>query len=69
MEKLPKEINVSKTVTYDPRYIAECIAELDGISVEEVSIKDVFDYIQGWVEEDFGTEHTLTYQDENGEDL
>jgi hypothetical protein len=66
---LPEQINVMKVVTYDPRYIAECIAELDGISVDEVSIDDVFDYIQGWVEEDFGTEHTLIYQDENGEEL
>jgi hypothetical protein len=69
MNKLPERINVMKVVTYDPRYIAECIAELDGISVDEVSIENVLDYVQGWVDEDFGTEHTLIWQDENGNDL
>jgi hypothetical protein len=67
---LPERINVMKVVTYDPHYIAECIAELDdSISVDEVSIDNVLDYIQGWVEEDFGTDHKLIYQDENGEQL
>jgi hypothetical protein len=67
MSKLPERINVSKTITYDVPRIVNDLKEL-GL-VDEITTEILLDYIEDWVAEDFGTEHTLIYQDENGEEL
>ena len=67
---MPEKINVMKVVTYDVKQIAESICELDSsMSMDTITIADVIDYVQGWVEEDFGTQDTLIWQDENGVEL
>ena len=67
MDKLPERINVSKTITYDVPRIVNDLKELGHEG--EITTETVLDYIEDWVAEDFGTEHTLIYQDENGEEL
>jgi hypothetical protein len=67
MSNLPERINVIKTITYDVPRIANDLREMGHEG--EITIETILDYIKDWVAEDFGTEHTLIYQDENGEIL
>ena len=86
MTDLPTRINAMRVVTYDVAGIVTemCNPEtgyIDGRTQtiptpEEVTIDMVIDYIQTWMEGDFGCQygHTsdisdLILQDENGEEL
>jgi hypothetical protein len=73
MSELPERINVMKVVTYDVERIT---AELQEQGRTNVSLPDIMEYIEGWVNEDFGCGFghennlgDLIFQDENGEDL
>jgi hypothetical protein len=67
MNKLPKRINVTKVVSYDVDKIVRDIKDMG--RDEEITLESILDYIEGWVQEDFGTEHELIFADENGEEL
>ena len=69
MEKLPQEINVIKSITYDVIQICEQIHEAYEKPFDEITIDDCLEWIEDWVGEDFGWGNTLMYQDENGNDL
>jgi hypothetical protein len=73
--KLPERINVMKLVTYDVQDIVQRLTENDE-ALREVTLEEVMQQVEAWVEEDFscGHGHTesirdLVFQDENGEDL
>ena len=65
MSGLPERINVIKTITYDVPRIVNDLMELGHEG--EVTVETLLDYIEDWVEEDFGNSSDLVYQDENGE--
>lgn len=68
MNKLPTRINVLRAVSYDVSGIIEDIKENEPDA--EITTESILDYIQDWVEADFGgVTKGLIYQDENGEDL
>jgi hypothetical protein len=67
MSDLPKRINVIKTVSYDVDRIVNDLKEMG--REEEITIQVILDYIQDWVDEDFGENSELIYQDENGGEL
>jgi len=67
MNKLPKRINVTKVVSYDVDKIVGDIKDMG--REEEITLESILDYIDGWVQEDFGSEHELIFADENGEEL
>jgi len=67
MSNLPKRINVIKTVSYDVPRIVNDLKEMG--REEEITIQVILDYIQDWVDEDFGKNSELIYQDENGGEL
>ena len=64
---LPERINVIKTVTYDVKGLRGAAMKDEGI--EFTSVDDVLEYIEEWVEEDFGGLSGLVFQDENGTEL
>lgn len=71
---LPERINVMKVVTYDVTKIVADILESRRINWgdelgDEVELWEIMEYIEDWVEDDFGTLNGLIYQDENGEEL
>ena len=63
---LPKRINVIKVITYDVESIRRD-AHNAGLPLDTVD--DVLEFIEEWVEEDFGSLSGLIFQDENGEEL
>ena len=74
---LPKRINAIKTITYDVPSIVE---SLEDMGVEDIDFDAVMEYIQDWVDEDFGSlalgafptkggDSGIVFQDENGEEL
>ena len=63
---MPREINVVRGVTYHVEQIIEDIKSFDPGA--EPTIKDVLDFIQDWIAEDFG-DNRVTITDENGEEL
>jgi oligoribonuclease (3'-5' exoribonuclease) len=68
MNKLPTRINVMRVVSYDVSGIIEDIKENEPDA--EITTESILDYIQDWVEADFGgVTKGLIYQDENGEEL
>jgi hypothetical protein len=67
MNKLPKRINVTKVVSYDVDKIVGDIKDMG--REEEITLESILDYIDGWVQEDFGSEHELIFTDEDGEEL
>jgi hypothetical protein len=75
MSGLPERINVMKVISYDVQDIVERLTENDE-TLREVSLEEVMQQVEAWVEEDFscGHGHTgsikdLIFQDQNGEDL
>jgi len=71
--KLPERINVTKVVTYDVEQITR---ELKEQGNTDISLQDILDYIDGWVNEDFGCGFghennlgDLIFQDQDGEEL
>lgn len=69
MERLPKQINVQATVTYDIPTIVETILEFDKELTEDtIQLRHVMDYIYSWLDEDMGT-GLVQYLDENGKDI
>jgi hypothetical protein len=65
--QLPERINVMKIVTYDFQKISDDIFEATGLRPETVT--EAVDWIEDWVQEDFGSTRDLIFQDENGEDV
>ena len=75
MSGLPERINVMKVISYDVQDIVERLTENDE-TLREVTLEEVMQQVEAWVEEDFscGHGHTenirdLIFQDQNGEDL
>lgn len=67
---LPERINVMKVISYDVRQICEDIHAAHETPFDEISIEDCLDWISDWVEQDFRVSaRSLTYQDENGNEL
>jgi hypothetical protein len=73
MSALPERINVTKVVTYD---VVQITRELQEQGETDLSLSSILEYIEGWVNEDFGCGYghennlgDLIFQDENGEDL
>ena len=69
---LPERINVMRVMTYDVRQVIDSICDMDtSLTPDQISLTDVCDYIQSWVDEDFSRYDTsdLIWQDENGEDI
>ena len=70
MSDLPKSINVMKVISYDVQQIVEDIMAQDEIEASAVDMKNIMEYVDELVEEDFDTSKDyLIYQDENGEDI
>lgn len=65
---LPKRINVMKVITYDVEGLRGAAMKDGGIKLF-TSVDDILEYIEEWVEEDFGSLSGLIFQDENGEEL
>jgi hypothetical protein len=65
---LPERINVIKTVTYHVPSIIQDMNLSHG-DWEPRSVDDVLEYIEEWVDEDFGGLSGLIFQDENGNEL
>lgn len=63
---LPKRINVIKVITYDVESIRRD-AHNAGLPLDTVD--DVMEFIEEWVEDDFGSLSGLMFQDENGAEL
>lgn len=64
---LPQRINVIKTITYDVEGLRGAAMKDEGI--EFASVDDILEYIEEWVEDEFGGLSGLIFQDENGEEL
>ena len=67
MSNLPERINVIKIITYDVPRVVKDLKEMGHEG--DITVENVLDYIDDWVEEDFGNSNDLVYQDENGEIL
>lgn len=63
---LPERINVIKVITYDVESIRRADHDA-GLPLDTVD--DVLEFIEEWVEEDFGSLSGLIFQDENGNEL
>lgn len=63
---LPSRINVIKVITYDVESIRRD-AHNAGMPLDTAD--DVLEFIEEWVEEDFGSLSGLIFQDENGNEL
>lgn len=71
---LPQRINVMKVVSYDVPAIVQDIRECHLVNhgeepKDEITIQDCLEWIEAWVEDDFGSTRGLIYQDENGAEL
>ena len=66
MMSLPERINVIKVITYDVESIRRD-AHNAGLPLDTVD--DVMEFIEEWVEDDFGSLSGLIFQDENGNEL
>ena len=69
MNKLPKEINVIKSVTYDVIQICNDIHAAYETPFDDITIDDCLEWIEDWVVDDFGWGNQLSYLDENGNHL
>ena len=63
---MPKRINVIKVITYDIESIVRDVHN-EGLHLDTVD--DVLEFIEEWVEDDFGSLTGLVFQDENGAEL
>jgi hypothetical protein len=63
---LPSRINVIKVITYDVESIRRD-AHNAGLPLDTVD--DVMEFIEEWVEDDFGSLSGLIFQDEKGNEL
>ena len=64
------KITASKFITYDVDAIMETVADLNGISVDEVNLAEAMDLIWGFAREDFhGDLGNVYFLDENGVDV
>lgn len=64
------KVNAMRVVSYDVDEVRSSIAELNEISVEEVSEDEAMDLIYGWASEDLGIRvKDIIFQDEDGNDL
>lgn len=71
--KLPERIVVTKVVSYDVGQITRELAEQGNTNI---SVEDILDYINGWVNEDFGCGFghendldDLIFQDQDGKGI
>jgi hypothetical protein len=66
MITLPKELHLSRTITYDVQNIAENILDMDmERDPNSVTLQEIVDFIKDWVYEDFGTMQNFTVRMEN----
>ena len=63
---LPKRINVIKVITYDVESIRR---DSHNAGWPLDTVDDVLEFIEEWVEDDFGSLSGLVFQDENGNEL
>jgi len=63
---LPDRINVIKVISYDVESIRR---DSHNAGVPLDTVDDVMEFIEEWVEEDFGSLSGLIFQDENGTEL
>ena len=69
--RMPKEIHVTRTVTYHVPSIIQDM-NLDHGEFEPKSVDEIIEFISDWVEEDMRapiSRHDVVFQDENGEEL
>ena len=66
MSDLPERINVIKVITYDIKSIRR---DSHNMGHPLDTIDDILEFIEEWVEDDFGSLSGLIYQDENGNEL
>ena len=68
---LPERINVMKVVSYDVPAVCQDIHDFRETPFDEITIEDVLDYIEDWIDQDIKTHGIgqLIIQDENGEEL
>jgi hypothetical protein len=64
---LPQRINVIKTITYNVDQLRHEVRS--DLGVELNNVDDILEYIEEWVDEDFGGLSGLVFQDENGTEL
>lgn len=69
--RMPKEIHVTRTVTY---HVPSIIQDMNQNNIEWLpqDVNDVLEFIEDWVYEDMSappSRHDLVYQDENGNEL
>jgi hypothetical protein len=76
MSELPERINVMKVISYDVNQIANDIHAETEIPHGEITLWDIMQRVEVWVESDFSCGHghetntrDLIFHDENGEDL
>jgi|APGre2960657373_1045057.scaffolds.fasta_scaffold46201_5 hypothetical protein len=66
MITLPKELHLSRTISYDVQNIAENILDMDmERDPNSVTLQEIIDFIKDWVYEDFGTMQNFTVRMEN----
>jgi hypothetical protein len=66
MITLPKELHLSRTISYDVQNIAENILDMDmERDPNSVTLQEIVDFIKDWVYEDFGTMQNFTVRMEN----
>ena len=64
---LPERINVIKTITYNVGQLRREV--MNDLGIELNTVDDVMEFIEEWVDEDFGGLSGLVFQDENGTEL
>jgi uncharacterized protein YgfB (UPF0149 family) len=66
MKTLPKELHLSRTVSYDVENIAGFILDMDcNRDPQSITLDEIIDYIKDWVYEDFGTMQNFFVRIEN----
>lgn len=63
-------VTAMRVVSYDVEQVRLGIAELNEISIEEVSEQEAMELIYGWASEDLGTtSNDIIFQDEDGNEV
>lgn len=66
MKTLPKELHLSRNLTYDTQNIIECIMEMDfDRDPDSITLEEIIEFVKDWAYEDFGTMKFFTVRIEN----
>lgn len=66
MKTLPKELHLSRTISYDTQNIIENILDMDmDRDPDSITLDEIVDFIKDWVYEDFGTMRNFAVRMEN----